>query len=547
MSVRLLDCTLRDGGFVNDWKFGNSVILNIFKRLVKSNIEYIELGFLDDRVPKDLNRTIMPDTQTINEIFGRENKGKSTVLAMIDYGTCGIDSVQPCDETFIDGIRVIFKKSDADNALAFCQELKNLGYKVFVQPVSITSYSESEIVELVKKINDLHPYSMAIVDTYGLLHKDNLLEYFKLINQNLNPAIGLGYHSHNNFQLSYSNCIELLRECQDNRALTLDASLYGMGKSAGNANTELVASYLNNNYHKKYDIDQILEAIDVDIMNIYAETPWGYSLPFYLAAINDCHPSYVQWLINKKTLSIKDINILLQRINNDKLSFNQDLIEKLYEAYQSIEKDDNEAHTILLNKIDNYNIMILGPGASLTEYQDKITELIEKENLLVFSTNFIPEQINIDYLFISNAKRYSNDRETIVTAKKEKPTINVIGTSNINQVANDFDFVLNYANLLKTAGNDNSLIMLLAFLKNIGKRKIYLAGFDGFAKQGNYVDSAFDFDINKIKFDELNDAISQAITKIICDSEMELIFLTPSIYDERIGRSKRLIAGDDYV
>ena len=114
-------------------------------------------------------------------------------------------------------------------AIQFCHEVKKLGYKVFVQAVSITSYSDRELLDLVDLVNDLEPYAMSLVDTYGLLHQDNLLHYFQLLNYNLKPSIAIGYHSHNNFQLAYSNSMEVLREPAD-RTVLVDATLYGMGK-----------------------------------------------------------------------------------------------------------------------------------------------------------------------------------------------------------------------------------------------------------------------------------------------------------------------------
>ena len=91
----LLDCTLRDGGYVNDWAFGHACITEIFSRLVSAGIEYIEIGFLDGRRTFDQNRTIFPDTVSVNKIFAGMDKGKACVLAMIDYGTCPIENIQP--------------------------------------------------------------------------------------------------------------------------------------------------------------------------------------------------------------------------------------------------------------------------------------------------------------------------------------------------------------------------------------------------------------------------------------------------------------------
>ena len=94
---QLLDCTLRDGGYINDWEFGHANIIEIFERLVSSGVEYIEIGFLDQRREFDINRTIMPDTQSANTIFAGVDKGNAVVLGMIDYGTCDIKNLQPCE------------------------------------------------------------------------------------------------------------------------------------------------------------------------------------------------------------------------------------------------------------------------------------------------------------------------------------------------------------------------------------------------------------------------------------------------------------------
>ena len=119
-------------------------------------------------------------------------------------------------------------------AIAFCRQVKHLHYKVFVQAVSITSYNDEELMELIGLVNQVEPYALSLVDTYGLLHKEDLQHYFEMTNEFLKPSIGIGYHAHNNFQLAYSNCIELL-ETEIERMLLVDGTLYGMGKSAGNA------------------------------------------------------------------------------------------------------------------------------------------------------------------------------------------------------------------------------------------------------------------------------------------------------------------------
>ena len=128
--IRLLDCTLRDGGYLNDWRFGYTNIVSIFERLVDAKVDIIELGFLDDRRPFDIDRTIFPDTKSADKIYGSLDKKNAMVVGMIDYGTCAIENLAPCEESFLDGIRVIFKKGKMYPAMEFCRQVKALGYTI---------------------------------------------------------------------------------------------------------------------------------------------------------------------------------------------------------------------------------------------------------------------------------------------------------------------------------------------------------------------------------------------------------------------------------
>ena len=170
--IKLLDCTLRDGGYVNDWNFGHNNLVSVFERMVDANIDIIEIGFLDDRRPFDINRSIMPDTDSVEKIYGGLDRKQAMVVGMIDYGTCKLENIKPCSESFLDGIRVIFKKHLRKEALAYCAEIKKLGYKVFAQLVSVTTYEDDEMMDLIRLANEVKPYAVSMVDTYGLMHQE---------------------------------------------------------------------------------------------------------------------------------------------------------------------------------------------------------------------------------------------------------------------------------------------------------------------------------------------------------------------------------------
>ncbi len=528
-NIQLLDCTLRDGGYINDWEFGHDELVCLFERIVSTGTDIIEVGFLDERRNFDRNRSIMPDTDCVERIFGRVDKKQAMIVGMIDYGTCSLRQLSKCEDSYLDGIRVIFKKHLMKEAVAFCGEIKKLGYKVFVQAVSITSYSDEEILELIELVNEMEPYAVSLVDTYGLLHQDSLLHYFSIMDEKVKPSIGIGYHSHNNFQLGYANCIEML-DSDTERLLVVDATLYGMGKSAGNTPIELLAMHLNSRFGKKYDISQMLEAIDGNIMKIHQKFPWGYNLFYYLAASNNCHPSYVKVLMDKHTLSMKSINEILDTIEPDKkLMYNQEYIEQLYYQYQVRECDETEDLSRLQTELEGKTILLLGPGQNIQKQEEKIRDFIKEKQPVMISTNFIPGAFAVDYVFLSNSRRYIH----IINDLKEykNKDTKVIATSNVTQTQGTFEYVLNNSSLLDLEGAvlDHSFVMLLKALRKVKVKTVYCAGFDGYTEDGeNYFNPAMEYWFSRRKAKEFNEYVMAALEEL--KEEIRIEFVTDSFY-----------------
>lgn len=530
MELQLLDCTLRDGGYVNDWNFGNSTIISIFKRLVEANIDVIEIGFLDERQSFSPDRTIQPDTKSYDKILSSVDYKNVLLVAMIDYGTCSLEHISPCSESILDGIRVIFKQHDMREAVYFGRELSVLGYKVFLQMVSITSYSDRDLLDLLDLVNEMPPYAVSMVDTYGLMHKEEMLHYFHLLDHNLKPEIRIGYHSHNNFQLAYANTCELIKRRAEHDIL-VDGTLYGMGKSAGNAPLELLAMYLNENYGKTYNLNQLLEAIDTNILRIYHKQHWGYNLLYFLAASNDCHPNYIDYLLNKKTLSVGAINEIVKMVPlEQKLNFQQTCIEQLYIEYQKRTVEEKNSLQALKQQLTSRHLLLLGPGKTLISHRGDIEEYIQENRPTIISVNFIPDISTPDFVFISNAKRYDmllseNNRLRRQTA--------AIATSNITAVDTPFEYVLDYADLIDDNRliEDNALILLLKVLSNCNPVSVALAGFDGFGQRINesYYSEFMELSTNYERLAAVNEAIAGRIPEF--NAKMNLRFLTPSQYE----------------
>lgn len=526
--IKLLDCTLRDGGYINDWEFGHNNLVSVFERSVEAGIDIIEVGFLDERRTFDINRSIMPGTDCVEKIYGKLDRKGAMIVGMIDYGTCSLEHIKPCEQSFLDGIRVIFKKHLREEAMAFCGELKKLGYKVFAQLVSVTSYDDEEMNDLIRLANKIKPYAVSMVDTYGLMHQDNLMHFFNLLNDKLDLEIGLGYHAHNNFQMGYANCITMLSN-NIKRDMIVDGTIYGMGKSAGNAPIELIAMHLNHKFGKNYHISQILEAIDSNISQFFAAPAWGYNMFYYLAASNDCHPNYVTYLMEKKTLSVKSINEILGKLEGEKkLLYDKSYIEQLYIRYQDKEINDAEAVEKLKELLLGKGILIIGPGTSVQNEKEKITECIKEKKPVVITVNYTPDYIIPDYIFVSNSKRYVQLASTL-----SRGGYTVIATSNVTPTKGKFDFTLNVSRLLDLDSEfiDNSLVMIIKALVGIGVKKMYLAGFDGYSKEkANFIREGMEYDFLIKYADYLNDYMTKIIKEYSNKVDME--FVTKSRYSE---------------
>lgn len=522
-NMQILDCTLRDGGYVNDFRFGKNGIKKIISQLTFAGIDIVECGFLEDG-EYDEDCSVYNTVEQITGLLPVDHRN-TMYVAMACYGEYDISQLSDFDGTSIDGIRVTFHYNEVEGALEYCKVIISKGYKVFVQPVGTSSYTDEQLLELIKNVNIIRPYAFYLVDTLGLMLKDDVLRFYYLINQNLDSSIHFGFHSHNNLQLSYSNS-QVLTELNSKRIISLDASVYGMGRGAGNLNTELIAHYLNTK-ERKYEVEPLLEIVDEFISKIRSEFTWGYDVPHYLAAINGCHPNYAAFYLGKQTLTVKNIGTILRMIEPERRSlFNKQLAEEKYKEFQNREIDDSKAISVLLGVISGRNVLILGPGPSIKDNKDAICKIKNSEKCVTISVSFVPLEIDCDYIFLSNLKRYNT------TFNPSKKRIKLIHTSNI-AIDDSNSLVINYSSIINEDDViiDNTAMMLLNLLLKLDPQNVYLAGLDGYTVGSkNYYQDRLALSQEAERMIAINDAITHRINELKKDLKIE--FITPSKYEQ---------------
>lgn len=523
-NIKLLDCTLRDGGYINDWEFGHNNLISVFERLADAGVDIVEIGFIDDRRPFDINRSIMPDTASVARIYGDAKKRAPMVVGMIDYGTCTIENIQPCAESYIDGIRVIFKEHFMHEAMEYCAKLKALGYKVFSQLVSVTTYTDESMLKLIDLVNEVEPYAVSMVDTYGLLHPDDMLHYYEILDAHVKPSVQIGFHAHNNLQLAYANALTFISRETD-RDIVVDGTLFGMGKSAGNAPLELLAMRLNEKFGKDYKINPMLESIDETVMDFYKKAPWGFQRPYFLSSLNRVHPNYVSDFSKKQNLSASKLNDLLSTIEPEskKLLYDKDVSAQIYDDYIENAGSDTEARKALSEKLADKEILLVGPGRNISLQQALVQTYIHEHQPTIIAVNYIPDGIKADFVFTTNTKRYHDMQLTDES---------VIATSNVECRCGSFDYTVNRAFLLEKDApiTDNSFLMLLKLLSEIGAKDVVCVGFDGYSEHDdNYYKPTMEYDFVKKEAGWLNSHVRSAIAEF--RNTMNITFLTYSAYD----------------
>ncbi len=498
-NVKILDCTLRDGGYINNWFFGTNNIINIISDVADSRIEIIEIGYLALGNQTSTDEARFSSLEQIDNILP-SNANNSCVVAMANCGDLDIDLLPERGNHSLAGIRVVFHKTQINEAFSLCEKIKEKGYKVFVQPMSAMRYSDMEFISLIEQANKLMPYAFYIVDSNGSMKKRDVVRYYNLAENNLQTEISLGFHSHNNLQLSYSNAQTFVGMGSD-RELIVDSSIFGMGRGAGNLNTELFIGYLNNIFHANYCVEPILKTIDTIIEKIYKKTPWGYSLPYYLSASYKCHPNYAGFLRDKQTLTFSDMNAIFTLISeNKKDEYDKNYIESLYFEYLCGKNEKWSITTDFSAIFSGKNIVIVAPGKSVSDADEakKIAAVIKQENAVVIAINHISDQIKCDYVFVSNLRR-----SDMIAPNAHR---NLIVTSNIKK-RSDVKYVVDYSALINHTEHveDNAVLMLIALLIKSQSSSIWLAGVDGYiVGERNYFDDKLESFDRKVDYQARN-------------------------------------------
>ncbi|SFQ23887.1 4-hydroxy 2-oxovalerate aldolase [Lachnospiraceae bacterium XBB1006] len=534
-SIKTLDCTLRDGAYITNSRFGDAAIRGIIKKMQDARVEVIEVGWLKDSPHERGSSYFEKPDDIVPYIIDKNPKTLYTV--MIDWDRYDTERLPEYDGKSIDAIRVVFPHGRHKEGIEIGEKIRKKGYKVMFQAANTLAYSEGDLHELAACMNEFKPVSLSIVDTFGAMLFEDLERIASILDRDLDKDIDLGFHAHNNQQLAFALCIHFVKVMDnDERAIMVDSSLNGMGRGAGNATTELVMSYLNRKQYGNYDLNAVMDAIDIYMSGYHEKYTWGYSTPYFIAGLYQCHVNNIAYLQKNHRTSAKDMRTIIESLSlEERRKYDYDLLESKYIENQSRIVDDTEILESLKKEIEGREILLIAPGKSADQEEEKIKAYIMEKNPLVIAVNALNPKYIFDYVIFINRARYEYAKS--YRPKQLEETKKIL-LSNIKTESKEGELIVNYNLVIKRGWVhfDNAVVITLRLLNKIGAQKVSLAGFDGFKTQYNesYADANLPTLNPENRWEELNEEILDIFRdfKKSIKNSMNIRFITESRFDE---------------
>jgi 4-hydroxy 2-oxovalerate aldolase len=289
--LRVLDCTIRDGGLVNKHQFSDEFVRAVYETCIAAGIDFMEVGYKNSArlfPANEFGPWRHCEEDDLNRVFGKHDPAATglKLCAMADAGKCEWkEKIVPCSESVLDMIRVAFYAHQVSEAVEMIEHLSALGYETTANLMAVSNISESEINTVLDAIRPTPAGAMVIVDSFGHLYREQIdILYRKYSAAMEGTGKEIGIHAHNNLQLGFANTIEAIIL----GANRVDATMGGLGRGAGNCPMELLLGFLRN---PKFKLRPVVRLLQDYIEPLRASTVWGPLLPYNITGQLNRHPS----------------------------------------------------------------------------------------------------------------------------------------------------------------------------------------------------------------------------------------------------------------
>lgn len=283
--IKLLDCTIRDGGLMNNHNFEFSFVRAVYKAISEAGIDYMEMGYKNSKrlfSDKEYGKWKFCDEEEIKRVIdGIPSSTKISI--MVDVDRVDLDDVPQKKDSVVSMVRVASYVKDIDKAIYLANHCADKGYETTINIMAISRALDNELTEALHQLEEeCKAQVIYVVDSNGALYQESV-EFLVKKFRSILKTKEIGMHAHNNQQLAFGNTIEAIIH----NANFVDGSIYGLGRAAGNCPTELLLGFLKN---PKFDIRPILDVISKEFIPLREKLEWGYLIPYAITGILDEHP-----------------------------------------------------------------------------------------------------------------------------------------------------------------------------------------------------------------------------------------------------------------
>ena len=501
-NFKVLDCTLRDGGYYNNWNFSTKLIQSYLNSINKTNIDLVEIGFksnihdktigltgnISDKFLKDLNvPTNIQIGVMINssELLDKDIKKKNLIKSYFsNYSKKKIKFVRLATH-----IKDLFKIKNSINWL------KNNNFIVAVNIMQISEVNIKKIKSYCVFLKRNRVDVIYLADSLGCLNPQEIKKIFTVFKKNYNGFMGI--HAHDNLGLALKNSISAYKT----GANWVDSTILGMGRGPGNVKTEELLKMVtrNNLFPKQYN--KLENSITKKFHLLKKKYKWGTNQFYRLSGKKEIHPTYIQELLYNKNYSkntiLKIINNLskldVKKFNPLNLHFVNNFIEQSQHSY-------NKPKDFLKKN----KLLIVGPGKTVVKEKKKILELLQKDEFDVIYINKVKNNLKIFNFFrtschplrlISDFNFHKVNKDILVLPSNNLPKKNFIDLNKTKKKILNYGMKLGNSDKIEIKDNHCILPIPLTIAYSISlgfagnAKKIYLAGFDGREKDDPYNDA----------------------------------------------------------
>ncbi len=495
MALRLLDCTLRDGGYYNNWCFTRELVDAYLAAMGKSGVDLVEIGFRN--FPQDnflgpyaystesfLNTLNIPATITLGVMIDAKTvlNRPGTVAAAID------ELFIPASESVVELVRVAAHFTEIEQCQPVVAHLKQLGYTVGLNLMQAAGKPAEKISELSALVNSWQAVDILyFADSFGSMDFAEVSRVTKAMQAGWPGELGI--HTHNNKSMAVQNTLHAIEQGIN----YLDATVLGMGRGAGNAELEILLCELTHSGLGQFNLLELYAVSTEHFQALKDKYQWGSNFLYHYSALNDIHPMFAQSSGSDKRYSTGEkFSALMSLADKESTSFSKTEMERSFHSFRDESPLDANAPAVNLSEFRDADILLVGAGASVGEYADDIETFIKSHTPLVLTLNhqnaIDSELVNgiicVDqYRLLYEADYLAGCGKPIYTAARfqDSDVKEKLAAADTHQ----YDCLLQ-ENTFTALNNGCVIPVPLAFAYALalclagGARRIFLVGFDGF-------------------------------------------------------------------